>query len=556
MTAETFFEKFDQFADAPNAVAGVRELVLGLAIQGKLVQQDPEDEPAQELLKRIEAETDRRVQAREIRKPEVDPIAPNDAIYAIPANWVWTRLGSVGDWGSGSTPPREDSRFYGGGITWLRSGELNDNRHLSGSEETVTDLALAKGTFRRNRPGDVLIAMYGATIGKVAILAEEAVTNQAVCGCTPFDGVLNQFLFFFLLSQRKQFHSASEGGAQPNISKWKIIRTPFPLPPLNEQHRIVAKVDELMALCDQLEAQQEEREARQTVLARASLARFADTPTPANLNFLFHKSYDIAPADLRKTILTLAVRGKLVPQDPSDEPVDELITRSLVERRKFERTDSVAVRRIGAEDTLGYRIPVSWRWLFLDDLLVFGPTNGFSPKAVGYETPVRSLTLSATTSGRFKGEHSKFITTNIPPDSDLWLHDGDVLVQRGNTMEYVGVAAVYRGEPNQFIYPDLMMKLRVASAFDVDFVHLAMSQEAARDFLRARASGTSGSMPKINQATLKSLPVPIPPLAEQRRIVAKVGELMTLVDQLETRLSASREVGANLLESVVAELVA
>ena len=167
------------------------------------------------------------------------------------------------------------------------------------------------------------------------------------------------------------------------------------------------------------------------------------------------------------------------------------------------------------------------------------------------ETPVRSLTLTATTSGRFKGEHSKFIATHVPSDSDLWLRDGDILVQRGNTIEYVGVGAVYRGKPNLFVYPDLMMKLRVSSRLDVGFIHLAMSQEAARDYLRARASGTSGSMPKINQTTLKSLPIPVPPLAEQRRIVAKVDELLALVDALETQLATSRATSAKLISAMV-----
>src|SRR5262249_52189509 len=156
-------------------------------------------------------------------------------------------------------PPRANPAFYGGGITWLKSGELNDNRRLAGSEETVMKAAIANGSFRLNRPGDVLIAMYGATIGKAAILAENAVTNQAVCGCTPFVGVFNEFLFLFLLSQREKFHSASEGGAQPNISKVKILWTPFALPPLAEQHRIVAKFNELMALYDRLEAARVER---------------------------------------------------------------------------------------------------------------------------------------------------------------------------------------------------------------------------------------------------------------------------------------------------------
>jgi len=153
----------------------------------------------------------------------------------------------------------------------------------------------------------------------------------------------------------------------------------------------VAKVDELMALCDRLEAQQQERETRHATLARASLARFADAPTPANLDFLFHSSYSIQPSDLRKSILTLAVQGKLIPQDPNDEPAEELLVRSLVERRALKRTDLIEAQVLSGEDALGYDIPESWRWQRLDDLLIFGPTNGFSPKAVDYETPVRSL---------------------------------------------------------------------------------------------------------------------------------------------------------------------
>lgn len=242
-----------------------------------------------------------------------------------------------------------------------------------------------------------------------------------------------------------------------------------------------------------------------------------------------------AVAKMRELVRHLAVTGKLVAQDPSDEPVKELLSNCLAERRKLKRTAATQLQHSSVDDGLGYDIPESWHWQRLDDLLVFGPSNGFSPNAVDYETPVRSLTLSATTSGRFKGQHSKFITTEVPADSDLWLRDGDILVQRGNTIENVGVAAIYRGEPNCFVYPDLMMKLRVSSALDVGYVHVAMSHGKSRDFLRVRASGTSGSMPKINQATLKSLPLPIPPLAEQKRIVAKVDELMALCDRLEAQ---------------------
>ena len=195
-----FFEKFDQFADAPDAVGKMRELVLQLAVQGKLVDQLSTDEPANKLLERIRRTKDRLISERVIRRQDTDPINESDVPFLVPGSWVWTRLGQIGDWGSGSTPARGNHDLYDGGIAWLKSGELNDNQALAGSEETVTELALKTCSFRRNQPGDVLLAMYGATIGKVAILAAPAVTNQAVCGCTPFDGISNRYLFNFLLS--------------------------------------------------------------------------------------------------------------------------------------------------------------------------------------------------------------------------------------------------------------------------------------------------------------------------------------------------------------------
>jgi len=373
MNAEILLAHYEQIADAPDAIARLRRFILDLAVRGKLVAQDVRDEPAAELLTRIAKEKARLVKAGEARKSEIDPVIQEEVPFHIPSNWVWTRLGSIADWGSGSTPSRGNLDFYGGGIAWLKSGELNDNRALAGSEETVTQLAIDKGSFRINKPGDVLLAMYGATIGKVAILAESAVTNQAVCGCTPFAGVFNQFLFLFLLSQREQFHSASEGGAQPNISKVKIVRTPFPLPPLAEQHRVVAKVGELMGLCDRLEAARVTREAVRDRLAAASLARL-NAPDPETFQADARFALDALPAlttrpdqirQLRQTVLNLAVRGKLVPQDSKDGTGEDLLRR-LVKSRNQARIGGRG-RPEASNDEIRdeekyLEIPASWTW--------------------------------------------------------------------------------------------------------------------------------------------------------------------------------------------------
>jgi type I restriction enzyme S subunit len=256
----------------PAQIKQLRQTILNLAVRGKLVEQDPEDEPAEELLAAITSEKQQVKGSRKASPRSADFVL--DGPFGVPTSWQWTQLGAIGDWGSGSTPSRGRSDYYGGAISWFKSGELNDNKCLRGSEEKITHLALEQCSFRLNSPGDVLIAMYGATIGKLAILGEEAVTNQAVCACTPCWGVDTEYLYLFLLAQRDEFRLASEGGAQPNISKVKIVNTLIPLPPLAEQHRIVAKVDELMALCDQLEQQlnqadQQRRRLLETVLAEA-----------------------------------------------------------------------------------------------------------------------------------------------------------------------------------------------------------------------------------------------------------------------------------------------
>jgi len=243
----------------PADVKQLRDAILQLAVQGRLVPQRKEDGTADELLTQIKAAkaTDlarRKANNERIRKTKPLPAITEEEIpFDIPKNWKWVRLGEYGEWGAGSTPNRKNSEYYNGNYSWFKSGELNDKKNLKGSVETVTEIALAECSLRQNKIGDVLIAMYGATIGKLAILGEEGTTNQAVCACTCNDELSNVFLFNLLMAWRVRFSEQGAGGAQPNISRIKIVNTVVPLPPLAEQQRIVAKVDELMAWCDELE---------------------------------------------------------------------------------------------------------------------------------------------------------------------------------------------------------------------------------------------------------------------------------------------------------------
>ena len=218
-------------ADLQTIIKQAKNKILDLAIHGKLVSQDPNDEPASELLKRI--------------NPNAEITCDNghyqNLPFEVPQNWSWTTLGKIGKWQSGSTPSRLNKDYYNGDIPWLKTGDLNDG-YITHIPEYITEKALNETSVKLNPSGSVLIAMYGATIGKIGILTYPATTNQACCACETFNGIDKEFLFFFLLSHRDEFIKMGGGGAQPNISKEKIINTYIPLPPFSEQKRIVSAV--------------------------------------------------------------------------------------------------------------------------------------------------------------------------------------------------------------------------------------------------------------------------------------------------------------------------
>ncbi len=249
----------------------LKNSILQLAIQGKLVAQDPNDEPASVLLDRIHEEKaksqnieisksrktsksrnyDTSKLRNEITKLRYLEISEDEKPFDIPAGWKWVRLGEIGTWGAGATPSRTNPDYYGGSIPWLKTGDLNDGLIHEVSEH-ITNLALEKTSVKLNPVGSVLMAMYGATIGKLGILEIEATTNQACCACIPYSVVDKKYLFYFLMARRASFIKMGEGGAQPNISKEKIVAVPIPLPPLAEQKRIVEKLEQLLPLCERI----------------------------------------------------------------------------------------------------------------------------------------------------------------------------------------------------------------------------------------------------------------------------------------------------------------
>lgn len=198
--------------------------------------------------------------------------------------------------------------------------------------------------------------------------------------------------------------------------------------------------------------------------------------------------------------------------------------------------------------------PAQWKELRLIDVIQGKPRNGHSPKGVGYETPYRNLTLSATTSGKFVENQYKYIDLDIDTDSYLWVKHGDILIQRANTIEYVGVSVIYEGEDNQYVYPDLMMKCSPNTEKVLGkYLYLALSSQKVRKYFRDNATGTSGNMPKINQQVVSNAPISLPPLDEQQKIVRRVEEFFTFAEHIEQQANSALARVNSLAPSILAK---
>lgn len=308
----------------------LKNSILQLAVQGKLVEQRAEEGTARELLEQIKLEKDQLIKDKKIKKSKPLPEITEDEIpFEIPESWEWMRVGDVGSWSAGATPSRQHPEYYEGEIPWLKTGDLNDG-YITDIPEFVGQLALEKTSLRLNPIGSVLMAMYGATIGKLGILKIEATTNQACCACIPYSCIENKYLFFYLMSQRKNYISMGAGGAQPNISKEKIVMSLIPVPPLDEQKRIVVKIEEILPYIDQYDKAYTKLET-------------------------FNKKF---PEDMKKSILQMAMQGKLVEQRAEEGTADELYEQIVAEKAQLVKEGKIK------KDKRTIEMPLWWKAKF------------------------------------------------------------------------------------------------------------------------------------------------------------------------------------------------
>lgn len=486
--------------------------ILQYAIQGKLVEQRPEEGTGEELYQKMQTDKQTLIREKKIKKEKPLPdIIDNEIPFDVPESWKWVKVGNVGSWSSGATPSRTNPAYYGGSIPWLKTGDLNDG-FIQEVPEYITDLALEKTSLRLNPIGSVLMAMYGATIGKLGILEIPVTTNQACCACIPYAGMNNKYLFYYLMSMRQSYIGMAEGGAQPNISKEKIVNSLIPLPPAEEQRRIVAKIEELLPYVDRYAA------------AYEKLEQF-------NAKF---------PEDMKKSILQYAIQGKLVEQRPEEGTGEELYRQIQTEKQQLIKTGKLkktrALPTITGEE-VPYDFPASWKVCYIDDI-------AFVTKLAGFEyTKYISDNLVPTGIPLFKGKNVQNGKLVLSFESYIPESVSDELPRSQITKKclltpYVGTIgniAVFDGSFKAHLGSNVG-KIELLNSDTQTFIleeYVLWYLKSTYGYAELTKYKKATAQESISIDAIRNVVIAIPPLEEQRRIVAKLEEILPLCERLK-----------------------
>jgi type I restriction enzyme S subunit len=561
MNAERLMALYERVAEAPDAITRLRRFILDLAVRGKLVPQDPNDEPASELLKRITKE-----KGRLGIKSQLIAFKQDDAAFDLPLGWAWTLIGEIcSKTGSGSTPRGGKEVYRPYGIPFLRSQNVHDDGLRLDDVAYIDSDTHNRMSGTRVLANDVLLNITGGSIGRCCLVSEnfgEANVSQHVAIVRPTFTDMGRFLHRLILSPFFQGFVFNEqtGAGRGGLPKNRMDSIPVPLPPLAEQHRIVAKVDELMALCDRLEAARKDREAKRDRLSAASLTRL-NTPDPETFTADARFTLEALPAlttrpnqikQLRQTILNLAVRGKLVPQDPNEEPASELLKQlkkaraALEAEGKIRKDKGEPPSHYGGEQ--GFDLPHSWLWARLTEI---GQTQtGTSPSSANAD--LFGNFIPFVKPADLDGNQ---INYDGPGLSEIGISHSRIAAENSILMVCIGATL---GKVNTTSRPVCFnQQINSLTPFlDGLTAFIAIALKASDFQSLAWSKAGTGTLPIISKGKWEVLPIPLPPLAEQHRIVAKVDELMALCDRLEASLTTSDQTRTRLLEATLAEALA
>lgn len=539
----------------------LRELILELAVRGKLVSQDPNDEPASELLKRIVDEKAELVKQGKIKKQKPLPeISEDEKPFELPEGWEWVRLGNVGVCSTGKTPSTSVSSHFNGNIPFVGPGQITQCGEITQADKFLSEDGMLNSTEANN--GDIFTVCIGGSIGKSAVVSERVAFNQQINSIRPV--LVDSKYIYFSVSTTLFISSmitASTGSATPiiNRSKWESLL--IPCAPVTEQHSIVAKVNELMALCDQLEQQslislEAHQQLVETLLATLVDSQHAEDLTEnwarisQHFDTLFTTEASIDA--LKQTILQLAVMGKLVPQNPNDEPASELLKRIEQEKAQLVKEGKIKKQKplpLINDDEKPFELPEGWETVYMQDIseLITDGTHQ-TPKYTESGRPF--VSAQCVKPFKFMPENCRFVSED---DYQQYIKNrkpelNDILLSRVGAG--IGESAVIDSDLEFAIYVSTGLIKPMKRNINSHYLVLWLNSPIGREFSSKYTYGKGVSQGNLNLSLIRSFLVSLPPRLEQERIVSRVDELFSICDILKSRLQSAQQTQLHLADAL------
>jgi type I restriction enzyme, S subunit len=562
MTTDLLFKNFHLLADTPGKVKKLRQLILQLAVQGRLVPQNPDDQPASEVLHQIKKEKQRLIKEGKIKKQKPLPeIRPEEVPYELPQGWEWAYLQdlfAVITDGDHQAPPKADR-----GIPFLVIGNLNMGKiSFDGCRYVLPDYYESLDWSRKPSENDILYTVTGSYgIPVLVTQNKEFCVQRHVAIFKSLKSTPVKYLVCILGSAYAFDYSTSvaTGIAQKTVPLSGLRKMPVPIPPLPEQHRIVAKVDQLMALCDELEARQEKQRTAHARLNKSALHALTQSRTRDEMTFNWTRIKDNfslvfttpeSTQELRSSILHLAVQGRLVPQNPDDEPASVLLEKIREEKKQLIKECNIKKQKPLPEiipEEVPFELPQGWEWVRLG-MIVDKIHYGYTASADHDLTTPKMLRITDIQDNRVDWETVPGCQIDQANLNRYALQNGDILIARtGGT---IGKSFLVPAIDVDAVFASYLIRIVPGKVCFPRFIKTFFESPTYWDQLYEKSMGTG--QPNVNGTALRLLIVPFPSLPEQHRIVAKVDQLMDLCDELEANLTLSQKDGQKLMQSVVA----
>ncbi|EOU5698640.1 restriction endonuclease subunit S [Escherichia coli] len=538
----------------------LRELILELAVRGKLVPQDPHDEPASELLKRIAAEKAELVKQGKIKKQKPLPeISEEEKPFELPQGWEWVTLATVGEIVGGGTPKSDNPQFWAkNGIKWITPADLYGlkGKYITSGARDISPAGLSNSSARLMPKGSVLFSSR-APIGYVAIADAELSTNQGFKSCVPYIKESAEYIYYFLLASAKKIDAEASGTTFKEVSGAIVSKILLPLPPLSEQLKIVSRANELMSLCDQLEQQSltsldAHQQLVETLLGTLTDSQNAEelaenwTRISEHFDTLFTTEASVDA--LKQTILQLAVMGKLVPQDPNDEPASELLKRIAQEKAQLVKEGKIKKQKSLppiSDEEKPFELPEGWEWSYLSDIGILArgrskhrPRNDPTLYADG-TIPLVQTGDVARSNGCINTYSALYNQLGLS-QSKLW-NKGTLCITIAANIADSGILNF------DACFPDSVVGFTpYENEIPVLYFHYFMM--TIKSTLEKFAPSTAQK--NINIDILSQLFFPCPPLEEFHRIVDKVQNLLSACDVLRAYIQSAQQTQLHLADAL------